>query len=325
MAGSAEAKIGCRLGVRDRCLPPAPDCLTASGPRTVRAPLIRISLILTWGRPNVRQVTNGELTELRTGGPHPGVMIADQRLEAAADAFRQGAELIADSASNGRFEAGSRGTALLFTGTWIPLLNGVLGLSETPDPGEVAAFADEAAGYAGELPWTIRLRGEASEELAGIAAGHGLQGRTESALMLLSLPVDVAGAGHVRKLAGAEYQTFADVLGAAFGAPPQIITDLYGAATLDRPEIDAYVAEDDGVPRTVGLSVRTGDHVYFANIATDPAYRRQGFASALIGAMLRDGHAAGARTAFLHSGTDTAPLFERFGFEAVETWTTLGA
>ncbi|GIF62019.1 hypothetical protein Ais01nite_00540 [Asanoa ishikariensis] len=254
-------------------------------------------------------------------------MIADQTLDAAANAFREGAELIADAAPNGRFETAPHGTALLFTGAPIPLLNAVLGLSREPDAREIAALAERTASYtAGQLPWTIRLRGSASDEVAAVAAGHGLIGQTQSVMMVLPLTADPgSGNARVRKLPGAEYETFANVLGAAFGAPPQIITGLYNATTLDRPELDAYVLEEDGAPRTVGLAVRTGDYLYLANIATDPAHRRRGHAQALTGAMLRDGRASGARTAFLHSGDDTVALFERAGFQVGETWTTFAA
>ncbi|SNT63436.1 Acetyltransferase (GNAT) family protein [Asanoa hainanensis] len=255
-------------------------------------------------------------------------MIADQTLDAAANAFRAGAELIADAAApNGRFESAPHGTALLFTGTPIPLLNAVLGLSRSPDAGEIAALAERTAAYAAQqVPWTIRLRGSADSEVIAVAAGHGLTVRTGSVMMLRSLSEDPGPAPErVRKLPGAEYETFANVLGAAFGAPPQIISGLYNAATLDRPELDAYVLEEGGAPRTVGLAVRTGDHLYLANIATHPDHRRRGHALALTTAMLRDGQAAGARTAFLHSANDTVPLFERAGFETGETWTTFAA
>ncbi|MEV4537529.1 GNAT family N-acetyltransferase [Asanoa sp. NPDC049518] len=252
-------------------------------------------------------------------------MIADQTLDAAANAFREGADLLADAAPNGRFETAPHGTALLFTGTPIPLLNAVLSLGREPDAAEIAALADRTASYTAQrLPWTIRLRGSATAEVTAVAAGHGLTGRTESRMMVLPLTTD-PGPGTARVLSGAEYETFANVLGAAFGAPPQIVSGLYNAATLDRPEFDAYVLESNGTPRTVGLAVRTGDFLYLANIATDPEHRRRGHALALTNAMLRDGRAAGARTAFLHSADDTVPLFSRAGFRAVETWTTFAA
>ncbi|GIF74680.1 GNAT family N-acetyltransferase [Asanoa siamensis] len=253
-------------------------------------------------------------------------MTAAQTLQATAYAFRQGAEVITDAAPAGRFETAPHGTVLMFTGTPIPLLNAVLGLGDEPDAEEIAALADRVAGYAQGLPWTIRLRGEADADVARVAAGHGLTGRGRSVLMVRPLSGDRApGAAHVRKLPGAAYETFATVLGAAFGAPPQIISGLYNATTLDRPEIDAYVAEESGAPVTVGLAVRTDGHLYLANIATDPAHRRRGHARALIGAMLRDGQESGAHTAFLHSADDTVPLFAGFGFEVGEPWTTFAA
>ncbi|MGW0858436.1 GNAT family N-acetyltransferase [Streptomyces sp. NPDC002690] len=258
-------------------------------------------------------------------------MINRENVAQAAAAFQEATEALASVLPNGFHLRGSDGTLLAVTGSLIPALNVVMSVSDTPDTIEIGLLCTEAGPQVQELPWSIRLRGEADEELVGLAASHGLNTLAHQPFMLLSLEDgrEVWSSGvessAVRPLREDEYKTFATVLGTAFGAPPFVITSLYTPHVLSRPFVKAYVAEVDGVAAAAGLAILTERHVGLANIGTLPEYRGRGLGRAITEAILRDGRAAGARTAYLHSSDEAVSLFERAGFRTEESWASFTA
>ncbi|MCX4538866.1 GNAT family N-acetyltransferase (plasmid) [Streptomyces sp. NBC_00841] len=66
----------------------------------------------------------------------------------------------------------------------------------------------------------------------------------------------------------------------------------------------------------------TERHVGLAAIGTLPEYWRRGLGRAVTETVLRDGRAAGARTAYLHSSDEAVPLVEQVGFRTEESWTS---
>jgi predicted acetyltransferase len=61
-------------------------------------------------------------------------------------------------------------------------------------------------------------------------------------------------------------------------------------------------------------------------VGTVPAWRRHGFARALVGHALADGYSCGATTASLQSTEMGLPVYRAMGFDAVgryEEWTSL--
>ncbi|SNX88379.1 acetyltransferase (GNAT) family protein [Streptomyces sp. TLI_55] len=249
----------------------------------------------------------------------------------AAEAFQAATEQLVDSLPNGFHERGPAGALLAVTGSLIPLLNTVMSASDVPDVEEIKLLCGKAEPHVRQLPWSIRLRGEVGEEITDLAAQHGLTTRTKQPFMLLSLEEkrpDTRQRGEsvtVRRLDDEEHETFAEVLGTAFGAPPAIITSLYTPHVLGRPFVKAYVAEADGTPVAAGLGVVTERHVGLANIGTLPAHRRRGVGRAVVEAILRDARAAGAHTAYLHSSDEALPLFEQAGFRTEESWVVFSA
>ncbi|GGM18660.1 hypothetical protein GCM10010129_73640 [Streptomyces fumigatiscleroticus] len=228
---------------------------------------------------------------------------------------------------DGYHERGPGGALLATTGSLIPALNGVMSVAAVPDSAEIAALCDAAEAHVGELPWSVRLRGEPEETIVAVAADHGLTTRTRQPFMLLSLGDGrsarqaASEPATVRPLRNDEHEVFAEVLGAAFGAPAFVISSLYTPLVLGQPFVRAYVAEADGVPAAAGLAILTGEHVGLVNIGTVPEYRRRGLARSVTARILRDAHAAGARTAYLHSSEEALPLFEYAGFRTEEYWT----
>lgn len=244
-------------------------------------------------------------------------------------AFQEAVAELADLAPSGAVQRGHGSTFMAFTNSRIPALNVVMSVDSRPDPDDIALLAVALEKQAGELPWSIRLRGEPEEDIARFAAKHGLTTRSYQPFMLRPLADgDLPSAEpdpRVRRLHGSEYQTFADVLGSAFGAPAEVVTSLYTQDVLDRPSITAYVAESNGVPAAAGLSMLAAGHVALGNIGTVLEERGRGLARALVDAMLRDGRTAGAHTAFLHSTDETVSFFEQAGFQTAEFWTSFSA
>ncbi|MFG2357527.1 GNAT family N-acetyltransferase [Streptomyces sp. NPDC048521] len=245
----------------------------------------------------------------------------------AARAFQDAVEGLAAAIPGGFHERGRGGALLATTGSHFPVFNGVMSVSPVPDPAEIAALCEQAGSHVDNLPWSIRLRGEPGQDLTSLAARHGLNTVSRRPFMLLALGDGRPGreaaaqAESVRPLGDDEHEILAAVMGAAFGAPPAVITSLFTPLVLGLPFVQGYVAETDGVPATAGIAIRTGAHVGLVNIGTVPEHRGEGLGRAVAERILRDGHASGARTAYLHSTDEGLPLFERLGFRTEEFWT----
>jgi GNAT superfamily N-acetyltransferase len=245
----------------------------------------------------------------------------------AAQAFQAAVAELAGVLPNGFHEHGPGGALLATTGSMIPALNGIMSADPAPDKAEIAQLCAAAEEHVQGLPWSIRLRGEPDDGIVAVAAEHGLTTRSRQPFMLLKLEGDRAGqesdpaSASVRPLRDDEHEVFAEVLGAAFGAPPVIIASLYTPLVLGQPFVRAYVAKVGGVPAAAGLAILTEEHVGLANIGTVSDYRRLGLGRAVTEAILRDGYTAGARTAYLHSSEEALPLFEQAGFHTEEFWT----
>lgn len=234
----------------------------------------------------------------------------------------------ADAAPGASYTHGAGGVHLVVTGVLMPSGNGVFTAGTDPDPGQVAAFADEMRGSG--LPWSIQVRGEPGPELLRLAAGYGLTARAPSPLMTRPagpVPRPTAAEGpdpaRVRPATGTDEVAYGNLIAAALGLPRPAIGGFASAPLLDAPGMTGYLVEWDGVPAGTGLGTRFGDQLGVYNITVPPAFRRRGFARLVSETVLRDGFAAGARAAFLHASSQARPLYESLGFRTVETWTYL--
>ncbi|MEO3742534.1 GNAT family N-acetyltransferase [Plantactinospora sp. B5E13] len=250
----------------------------------------------------------------------------------AALAFLSGMEDLAAAIPGTYRERGANGSLLALTRAMVPALNPILSAAATPDAAEIAALAEVAARESGPAPWSIRLRGEPTPEIVATATRYGLTTTSTQPFMLESLDgsgptrPETASEVRVRRLAGAESATFAAVLSAGFGAPPEMIAAIYTPAVLDSPGTSAYVAENDrGVPVSAGVAFRNDGFLGLANISTVPEFQRRGYGRALTEVILRDGRTAGAHTAYLHANEPSLPFFESVGFSTTEHWTMLSA
>ncbi|WP_436758574.1 GNAT family N-acetyltransferase [Streptosporangium sp. V21-05] len=222
-----------------------------------------------------------------------------------------------------------RGTArAAVTGAGVATLNAAYDTAPEPDLGALDEMATEVGGQA--VPWSIMVRGEAGDEVADLAARHGLAGRR--ALSMLACAVgDVvfrtgeAGRKPVREVGAAESDLYTEALTRGFEAPEGIFGSLMGGGVLDADPVTGYLAEESGRPIGTGLGIRTPGVVGVFNIAVVPAARGRGLGRAITEAVLLDGVATGADAAYLHTSAMGRPLYESMGFRLVEEWTVFEA
>jgi len=226
----------------------------------------------------------------------------------------------------------AHGDALaLVSGGVIPALN--VAASTTPDPGLASRNAlDEAAAHvAGTgLPWSILVRGDASEPVAALAARHGLTERSDQLLMGCAaadavLPAGPVGSTLIRPIGAAENKVYTGILAEGFGVPVHVFESLMGGDVLDAPGITGYLGETDGHLTATGMGVQGDGAVGVFNISVVGSARSRGLGRAMTARVMADGFAAGADAAYLTPSQEGLPLYRSMGFRVIETWTTFSA
>lgn len=204
-------------------------------------------------------------------------------------------------------------------------MNG-LSFESHPDIAEAANLAGELAGL--ELPWSVKVRGEASAEVSAFAAEHGLTNTIRLPLLALTdevtLPAPQLPEGAVvRTVSGTDPRGYADALARGFEMPAEVAAALAAPTLLDGPGMTAYVVERNGATVATGYNVVAGDWVGLFNGSVPPEHRGNGYYRALVLTRLHDARAAGVKLAFTQNSPMSRPLYESLGFRHVETWTYL--
>ncbi|GLW09100.1 hypothetical protein Misp01_42290 [Microtetraspora sp. NBRC 13810] len=243
----------------------------------------------------------------------------------AAEAWMAALAMFADAQPAGFHRMGAHGTSVLVTGAPMSLLNGVFSVAREADADEVACFA--AAPGLAAVTWSVQVRGEhVGHRIADTAARHGLDRRMTLPFMIKKLTEEDAGATgtsepRVRRVAGAEGDTYRETMAAGYEGPAEIFTAFTLPAVMDHVSMSAYLAEAAGVPVATSFGVLVNDLVGVFNLAVPPPHRRRGYGRAATAAVLRDAYEAGARTAFLHASPMGVPLYLDMGFRTAENWT----
>lgn len=223
-------------------------------------------------------------------------------------------------------------------GTWLGAfdgdrLAGVLAHARGPDSMLVAAFGHarpllQEADRRGIRPsMVVGTRDRVDEAVAAFPPSWSVERRMRETLLVLrwarwspparpppEFPVEILRPEHA---AGAALVL--DVLSRESGLTQTPAQNVLRAQRLAR-EGRAFVARADG--RVVSISTEaasTGRLVHVGATATDPAFRRRGFAGACVAGLLERARAAGRATegAVLFTGEDNVPalaLYERMGF-----------
>jgi ribosomal protein S18 acetylase RimI-like enzyme len=124
----------------------------------------------------------------------------------------------------------------------------------------------------------------------------------------------------VRELEPAEASLHCEVAGPAFGAAPDLLAGLITPAVLELPEVRGYVGEVNGEAVVTAMSVTLEHAVGIFNVATAPAYRRQGYGAAATACALNDGLEAGAFWGWLQSTEAGYGVYATLGFTTLESW-----
>ncbi|WFF03831.1 GNAT family N-acetyltransferase [Micromonospora sp. WMMD964] len=222
-----------------------------------------------------------------------------------------------------------RGTARAgITHAGLASLNGVFALTTDPDLESLDALAIEVAR---QIPhWSIMVRGAAGEPVVDLAARHGLRERSVMPFLacatddIVFRPVSTQQA-LVRRVGAAENDTYTDALTESFEAPEGSFGPLMGGAVLDTDGITGYLAEESDRPVGTALGMLTSGVIGVFNIGVVPSARGRGLGRTLTETVLRDGIAAGANAAYLHTSPMGRPLYESMGFALVENWTMFTA
>jgi hypothetical protein len=215
------------------------------------------------------------------------------------------------------------GAIAMVTGVKVATLNGVWTERASPDPDIVARLVDRVA--ATGLPHCLQLRPGSGPALAGLAAVRGMSEHRESPLMVLRGPGQLDGARQaaglqIRQLKPQDAELHVMVAAAGFGAPEELFRELLTPGLLSAPGVRCYVGEAGGQPVTTGIGVTIGSSVGVLNIATVPACRGRGYGAAITARVVSDGLAAGASWSWLQSSPAGYGVYERLGFQTVESW-----
>jgi len=251
----------------------------------------------------------------------------DTTADRMAAAYFAAIELLCEETPNGWYA--ERGTArAAVTHAGVAALNCAYDTAPEPDLASLAELAVEVGRLA--EPWSIMVRGRAGDEVAALAARHGLVERSD--LPLLACAADEAvfrsDAAHlksVRPVGAAESDRYTEVLTEGFEAPEGVFDSLMSGSMLDAAPITGYLADESGQPVGTGLGVLTAGVIGVFNIAVIPSARGRGLGRTITEAVLLDGFQAGADAAYLHASVLGRPLYESMGFRLVENWTAFEA
>jgi N-acetylglutamate synthase len=214
------------------------------------------------------------------------------------------------------------GAAAWLTGAPFPHFNVVWAERPNASASAVAALLDEAAAAA--VPFTLALRQGADTALADLAAARGLKHDEELPLMALDAEtaakaVRPAQGLAIRRLRADEGPLHAKVASIGFGGGPEAAF-LPSDAFFELDGVRGYVGEVDGQPVATALGVTTGELTAIYSVATDPAFRRRGFGTALTARAAADGVLAGAAWCWLQASVAGYRVYRDLGFQTVEMW-----
>ncbi|MGS2642676.1 GNAT family N-acetyltransferase [Streptosporangium sp. LJ11] len=251
----------------------------------------------------------------------------DTTADRMAAAYFDAIELLCEVTPMGWYA--ERGTArAAVTRAGVATLNAAYDTAPEPDRESLDEMATEVGGQG--APWSIMVRGEAGDEIVGLAARHGLVERSDLWLLACAAGDIVFRTGAVerkpvRQVGAAESDLYTEALTQGFEAPEGVFGSLMGGGVLDADPITGYLAEESGRPTGTGLGIRAPGVVGVFNIAVVPAARSRGLGRAITETVLLDGVAAGADAAYLHTSAMGRPLYESMGFRPVEKWTVFEA
>jgi GNAT superfamily N-acetyltransferase len=172
--------------------------------------------------------------------------------------------------------------------------------------------------------WGVLVEGDAGHPMEDELRGRGWRiDEDEPAFVMPDITVAINPPARPdlavrRVLTAADEDCYMNLVGAAFGAPPELTAQMTPAIPyLGDPDIALFVGTCDGTDVAGTGYSRSGATAVVWGVATLEAYRGRGFGAALIGAALTHAAARGCTSASLRSGPKSVPLYERVGFKYV--------
>ena len=116
----------------------------------------------------------------------------------------------------------------------------------------------------------------------------------------------------------ASRKAFADIMSVSFEIPENICRAIYGSDRAWSTDFRGYIGVADGtVVTTAGASI-SGDVIGLYSVATLPAYRRRGYAEAIMRQVIKQARdQAGAKRTVLQSTRSGLSLYQRMGYRTV--------
>jgi hypothetical protein len=217
------------------------------------------------------------------------------------------------------------GLAVCLTGAPAPWFNATVVEGPVDDPD--AALAAAAAVYPEELGFGIELYPMLDGPVRRAAAAAGLHPIVTEPVMTVA-PTEIrqpplpGGLEIVRVVEPRTLDAVVEVDVAAFGGEAAVTRRYLPDAMLADPAQRAYVALLDGVPVGAGETTLVDGVLGVFGIATVPAVRRRGIASALTARVIGD-RAGEAEVAALSASAQGRSVYEALGFRTImrrEVW-----
>lgn len=175
-----------------------------------------------------------------------------------------------------------------------------------------------------EQGWGVQVEGGAGHPMeAELLAREWIVVEDEPAFVLESLAPAVKRAAPsglvIREVSGrAGVEAFHDLVGLAFGAPPEIANAMRPLPTFaDDRDIALVVGSVEGNDVSAAGYSRSGSTAVLWGVATLEAHRGRGYGSAVSRAALAHAAQRGCTNATLRSGPKSIPVYERIGFRYV--------
>lgn len=196
----------------------------------------------------------------------------------------------------------------------------------------LASLSPIAREFFGEKPggWGILVEGGAGSPMeAELQAAGYVVAEDEPAFVLPTISRRPQPAPHGLEWRVAhDRSTLADyrkVTAAAFGAPIEMARQFTPDGMCDDDDLAFVVGYLEGMPVTGAMMALAAGAATIAGVATLEPHRGRGLGAAATLAAVDEGAARGARYASLRSGPQSAPLYQRLGFQYACQHTTYAA
>lgn len=197
--------------------------------------------------------------------------------------------------------------------------NGLYVFGAEADPRTLRELIGEVAAFG--VPFTVKIR-SALDRLADELAACGLERHEDLPLMAVDAaafrPAPRPRELRLRVLAPDEERFHMDLVAEGLETPRGSLDLVMSEANQALPCWTTYVGEVDGRLAVTGSAIAGAGHAGLIAIATDPGFRRRGYAAALTSAAVADAFAAGVERVFLHSSTMGLRVYEALGFRVLE-------